>query len=233
MSRLDEPKLFRALNGLPLFDNVFMSMQARNVALVDRHLQDLEAAMVREYMQTDQTPLPALMMVNALSQFWIFGVYELLRTWRQRVTELLAYAKDLRSIPRGPKGMPEREKIRTRYRPKAIPLQISQEFADAVYGADLEKVESDPAFVRSLQRALDQVTLRFRRLEALRMTLAKHEVKGGRGVRAYAPGYARIDSLTDSLCWMVEYKDGSSEMVSRRDIVQELESLSGRRQLSN
>jgi hypothetical protein len=67
MSRLDESKLFRALNGLPLFDNVFMSMQARNVALVDLHLQDLEAAMVREYMQTDQTPLPALMMVNALS----------------------------------------------------------------------------------------------------------------------------------------------------------------------
>ena len=32
------------------------------------------------------------MIVSALSQLWIFGVYEMLRTWRQRLQDVLKFA---------------------------------------------------------------------------------------------------------------------------------------------
>jgi hypothetical protein len=36
--------------------------------------------------------------VAALSQLWIFGLYELLRTWRQRASSILRWAKELASV---------------------------------------------------------------------------------------------------------------------------------------
>ena len=220
-----EPDILQSLLSLPLFDNVFYSMQAQNVAIVDVHLKDLEAATVREYMQTDRLPLPEIMLLSALSQFWIFGVYELLRTWRQRAKELLDFYKKLSEIGDGPKATDRKKELKILYQPRAIPSKVSQDFVDVIYGKELERIETDRDFVKALQISLDRVTLRFRRLEALRITLAKHEIKGERGLRACAPGYARIDHITNSLCWMVEYKDGSSEIISRQSIVKELESI--------
>ena len=73
---------------LPLFDDLFLSMQGQNVMLVDLYLRDLERDLLREIIEIERTPFPATLVVSALSQMWIFAVYELLRTWRQRVKDL-------------------------------------------------------------------------------------------------------------------------------------------------
>ena len=73
---------------LPLFDNLYLSMQGQNVMLVDFHLRDLEASLLAEYHQRERTPFPAVLFVSALSQMWIFATYELLRTWRQFIRDL-------------------------------------------------------------------------------------------------------------------------------------------------
>jgi hypothetical protein len=73
---------------LPLFDDLFLSMQGQNVILVDLYLRDLERDLLRELIEIERTPFPATLIVSALSQMWIFAVYELLRTWRQRVKDL-------------------------------------------------------------------------------------------------------------------------------------------------
>jgi hypothetical protein len=70
-----------------LFDDLFLSMQGQNVMLVDLYLRDLERDLLRELIEIERTPLPATLIVSALSQMWIFAVYELLRTWRQRVKD--------------------------------------------------------------------------------------------------------------------------------------------------
>jgi len=74
--------------NLPLFDELFLSMQGQNVMLVDLYLRDLERDLLRELLELEHTPFPATLIVSALSQMWIFAVYELLRTWRQRIRDL-------------------------------------------------------------------------------------------------------------------------------------------------
>jgi hypothetical protein len=66
--------------NLPLFDDLFLSMQGQNVMLVDFYLRDLERDLLRELVEIERTPFPATLIVSALSQMWIFAVYELLRT---------------------------------------------------------------------------------------------------------------------------------------------------------
>jgi hypothetical protein len=83
---------------------------------------------------------------------------------------------------------------------------------------------------RRLSKALDRVMPMFRRLEALRIALAKHEVaktnrKKARALVALAPGYGRIDPLDGSIKWMFDYADGTTDIVSRREIADGLRRL--------
>jgi hypothetical protein len=54
-----------------------------------------------------------------------------------------------------------------------------------------ERMARDPKYAAQLQSVFDNSEFLFRRLEALRMTLAKHEVPKS-GAYAMAPGYGRI-----------------------------------------
>lgn len=49
-------------------------------------------------MVTEKTPLPRALFVSALSQLWIFGVYELLRTWRQRCKDVFLFSEELQKL---------------------------------------------------------------------------------------------------------------------------------------
>ena len=51
-----------------------------------------------EYIETERTPLQTAVFASALSQLWIFGLYELLRTWRQRAREVIRFAEELRAL---------------------------------------------------------------------------------------------------------------------------------------
>lgn len=91
--RDDEVELHEVLRGLPLLDDLFLGMQAMNVDLVGGYLDELEGRLLEEYVELERTPFQSAMFVSALSQMWVFAVYELLRTWRQRVVEVLRWAR--------------------------------------------------------------------------------------------------------------------------------------------
>jgi hypothetical protein len=57
----------------------------------------------------------------------------------------------------------------------------------------LQRLRDDPAFAAEVNEAYDRIEPLFRRIEALRMNLAKHEVPKMKGVPSLAPGYGRID----------------------------------------
>jgi hypothetical protein len=61
--------------------------------------------------------------------------------------------------------------------------------------------------------------------EALRMTLAKHEVPRQRGMFAAAPGYARLDMANGSFYWQVELGDNEITLLSRRGLADALRAL--------
>jgi hypothetical protein len=86
----------QALRTLPLLDQPYLHMQAMNLDIIDCFLVESETNLLREYIQTEHTPFPAATFVSALSQLWLFGLYELLRTWRQRVQNVLEWHKEFR-----------------------------------------------------------------------------------------------------------------------------------------
>jgi hypothetical protein len=76
-----------------------------------------------------------------------------------------------------------------------------------------------------LRKAVDRTERLFRRLEALRVSLAKHEVPGVKESYAMAPGYGRIDMTTGSIYWQVSLRGDEIDIVSRRRIADECRRL--------
>jgi hypothetical protein len=89
-----------------LFDELYLGMQAMNVGVMDLHIEEMEQSLWNLYMEMERTPVPEATLVSALSQMWVFALYELLRTWRQRVRELVDYGDKLRSA-----GKSEKKKL--------------------------------------------------------------------------------------------------------------------------
>lgn len=64
-----------ALQGLTLFRDPYLSMQAQNLAIVDHFLTGLEQHVMRRLFEEDRTPIDDAMFLNAQSQMWIFAAY--------------------------------------------------------------------------------------------------------------------------------------------------------------
>ena len=209
-----------ALQSLPLFDNVYLKMKAMNLSMVDEFLIDLERQLLNEYIEIERTPIQSTLFVSALSQMWIFGLYELIRTWRQRVKEIAKFAFELQSL-----GASDRE---SRIREQKQKLTDESEHA---HGFELwnwryfEQAAEDNEFANELNNAFDRSERIFRRIEALRISLAKHEVPKSKGIHAMAPGYGRIDVTTGSIQWCIALKGNEVDLVSRRTIADECRQL--------
>lgn len=190
--------------NLPLFDDLFLSMQGQNVMLVDFYIRDLEHDLLREYIDIERTPVPAALIVSALSQMWIFAVYELLRTWRQRVRDSKHEAQ--RPAPPASSGKAEKNSSAS-YRQR-----------------QLQCIRTGARYASELDKAYARVEPLFRRIEALRMNLAKHEVPKQKGKPALNPGYGRIDPTDGSIYWQVDLGDRVVDIVSRRSLADQLRS---------
>jgi hypothetical protein len=188
--------------SLPLFDDVYLSMQGQNLILVDFYLRNLERDLLRELVRIERTPFPATLIVSALSQMWIFAVYELLRTWRQRVKDLKREAQNPGVAPTG-----------------------KPDLAGLWYRKQLAHLRKEPAYARKLDKAVTQTEPLFRRIEALRMNLAKHEVPKMQGMPALAPGYGRIDEFSGSISWQIDLGNNGVDLVSRRSLADQLKKL--------
>jgi hypothetical protein len=207
-------QLARALCDLPLLgDDLYLRMQATNLGFVDDFLVDLESRLLREYRALDRTPLESAAFVSALSQLWIFGVYELLRTWRQKVREAVSLADLLKSLsPRERETRLQQERDRIR--------------ETSPYGKGLEdgrwriveRISDDPGFVDAIRAASDKTESVFRRIEGLRVHLAKHEVPKAKGTPAFAPGYGRINMENGSIYYEFLVRPPEVDVLSRRDV---------------
>jgi len=206
--------LTEAIQSLPLLDNEpYLHMQVINLGIVDDFLVDLESQLLHEYLVTEKTPLPRAAFVSALSQLWIFGVYELLRTWRQRCREVLLFSEELQKLS----GSMRDEHIAEKKRK----LQTASPYSDDTpipQWRSFERVTYDRDFPSLVRNAFDSSEFLFRKIEALRVHLAKHEVPKVKGSIALGPGYGRIDASNGSICWHVLLRGNWADVISRRDI---------------
>src|SRR5439155_19914712 len=81
---------------IPLVDDLWLGMQARNIAIVDMTImRQIEASVLEEFFHDDRHSMPTLMTLSALSQMWVFSLYEFLRTWLDRASKLIGCSERL------------------------------------------------------------------------------------------------------------------------------------------
>ena len=203
-------------DGIPLCDDLWLGMQARNIAIVDFGIiRDMEDSALAAYMEHERTPTDILLPLSALSQMWIFSLYEFLRTWRQRADELIEIATNYAT---------QAEADRAAFLKSAVKKAEEKEkfilIAPRFYSEHAKQI-SDPKFVESLKGYYAATEGLFRSVEALRVTLAKHEVPKTRGLIAEAPGYGRMSYADGSMYWFITLKDNSQIKVDRREVSDE------------
>jgi len=206
--------LVEAIQSLPVLDDEpYLYMQVMNLGIVDEFLVGLEKQLLQQYMEIEKTPLPDALLVSALSQQWIFAVYELLRTWRQRCREVILFSDELKKL-----SGPKREAYIAEKQAKLQSASPYSDDLDIPRWRSFERVINDHEFVTKIRNAYDSSEALFRRIEALRVHLAKHEMPKIKGSLAFAPGYGRIDMVNGSIYWQVLLRGNEVDLISRRDI---------------
>ena len=198
-------------------------MQAFNLEVVDGLLEQWEAQLLAAYFEQERTPLDAMVPVSAISQLWVFGVYELLRTWRQRAQEVLNFASSLQACSA------EARLARMEEKRKSILTGSADKIGEVFHWPPFKRAADDSAYVQNLQQALDETELLFRRIESLRVALAKHEMPKAKGSFAMAPGYSRIDMIDGSMWWMTALRGKEVDTITRRQIADACRDLGNRK----
>lgn len=201
-----------ALNQLALFDgDPYLRMQAYNLAIVDTFLNQLEQNVMCRLFDEERTPIDDAMFLSAQSQMWIFAAYEVMRTWRQRVKDVLKLH------------------VNGGLQQKIASLEKEEGFLHygKLHRADmLKEVIERPQIIDQIDADLKKTHVMFKWMEALRIMLAKHEVSGKANSIAMSPGYGRINRWCGSLDY--ELNNGKYIMgnTNRRDIANSIRAIS-------
>ena len=205
--------LFEVLQLLPLiFENMWLQMQARNIAVTDPDLNRMEDQLLGLYLEREHTPVPEIFVVSAWSQMWIFAFFELIRTWKSHADCMLRFIRKLQRIaPDKRLEAIDDEERRLNLAPRTLSPGTFYVHVLRRYVADLQAAEQEFATAIKLINPHRQI------LAEVRTSLGKHQVPDS-GAFAPTPGYGRISYGSGSLSWRVVYKDNSEAFISRRAI---------------
>lgn len=204
-------ELTEALNSLHLLSgDLYLGMQATNLTLVDQFIMQLESHTLSKLIEYESTPSEEAAFLSAQTQMWIFAVYELLRTWRARAKEVIKLAEN-----------------------GGLKLKASKLDEDIGYihvgrnirANQLRQVAEKPDLINRIKIDMRRSHIPFVRLEYVRVSLAKHEIRGKNNSIAQAPGYARINRFCGSLEYQIENGPVVLDTISRRDIADEIRIL--------
>ncbi|MGJ8690485.1 MAG: hypothetical protein ACSHXZ_13310 [Gammaproteobacteria bacterium] len=194
--------------SMPLFDDVFLNMQAMNVAIVDSFITDQEYALLSKYIEIERTPGEMAMFVSAQSQMWIFALYELLRTWKQRARKLQTWKAN------GALNTMLKNVETDKYNLGAL-----------MRARHIEWVRDDDSAIPTLERYEKKIDPVFQMTSDIRINLAKHEIRGKPNAPVRAPGYGRINMLCGALDFQIDFGNDSFVTVNRRDIADTIRAL--------
>ncbi|MBX5205835.1 hypothetical protein [Rhizobium sp. NZLR1] len=204
-------EITQALKGLHLLGgDMFLTMQITNLAIVDQFIMTQETELLQTYRARDRTPMDLAMFVSAQSQMWIFAAYELMRTWRSRAKDTVKLARN------GGLEM------------KAKALEVGQGFMHMGREArarELREIIANPSLIQVIEDDLKRAHIPFKRMEFIRVSLAKHEVSGKPKAIAYAPGYGRINMYCGALDFQMTTGRVILGDISRRDIADEIRAI--------
>lgn len=206
-----QSELREALVSLALFgsDPNFRN-QAFNIALVDGFVMNLELNLLRQQFQEERTPVAEAAFVSAQSQMWIFAAYELMRTWRQRCKDIVRWADN--------GGL---EAKLAHLKRKIAYVHFGREFR----ARQIEQVLASPPLLQKIRDDLRRTYIPFARMEAIRISIAKHEIRGQKNSVALMPTHGRINRWCGSIDFELENEGAIMGTISRRDIADELRNI--------
>jgi hypothetical protein len=193
--------------SLPFFaDDMFLGMQAVNIGLVDTVITHQEYALLREYLEIEKTPAESALIVSALSQMWMFALYEVLRMWRDRRFQFKKWYEN-GGINSKPKDMHSDDDLNITNNSRT--RQLERYGDDVIYRNDIDS-------------SWERIEFVYRMVELFRMNLAKHAAPGKDSSVPRAPGYGRINQWCGSMDYELINKEGLYSTVNRRDIADAL-----------
>ena len=206
-NQLDFSVITMGMKHLPFFeDDVYLGMQAMNVGVMDSIVTDFEYRLLREYFEIEKTPLETAMAVSALSQMWVYGLYEVLRMWRDRRYQFDKLFKNGGIDPKI-EGMPDDDLLN-------LTIEVRKD--------QLKRYKDQPEYRQSIEDAWVRIEGVYRMTELFRINLAKHCAPGKDGAIPRAPGYGRINNRCGAMDYELIVKDGYYTTMNRRDIADAL-----------
>jgi hypothetical protein len=209
IERIDFGRIYHTCRELCLFDDVYLGMQAINIAIVDPYITEWERDLLQHYIEIERTPLDRCMFVSAQSQMWIFAVYELLRTWRGRIKKLIKWSQT-----GGLKPFIEKHQNRSDIN-AAASIRVSQ----------ARRLLDDPTYRTVMESHYALMETPFQIADSLRVNLAKHEIPGNENQIPIAPGYGRINMLCGAMDFQIHLRNGDFTVLNRRDLAEALRAV--------
>lgn len=208
--KLDFSIITMGMKRLPFFkDDVYLGMQAMNVGIVDSVITEQEYALLREWFKIERTPTELAMAVSALSQMWIYGLYEALRMWRDRYYQF-EKLRQAGGIKPKLENMSDND-----------PLNLTIE----VRKRQLLRYKDEAAYRLEIEETWTNIEPIYRMIELFRMNLAKHCAPGKDGMVPRAPGYGRINHWCGAMDYELIEKNGDYSILNRRNIADALRAV--------
>lgn len=205
--KIDFSAIATGLKRLPFFeDDLFLGMQAMNVGLVDPVITKYEYDLLREYIRIEGTPVEAALATSALSQMWVFAVYEVLRMWRSRHHEFDKLFKN--------GGIDSRLAAMKNNEPLNLTVEVRMD--------QLKRYKEQADYRSAIDDAWIRIERVYRMVELFRINLAKHAAPGKDKVLPRAPGYGRINTWCGAMDYELIDKDGNYTFMNRRNIADAL-----------
>ncbi len=205
--QLDFAVITMGLKRLPFFrDDTYLGMQAMNVGVVDALITSQEYVLLRKQFDEEPTAMDLAYLISALSQMWIFALYEVLRMWRDRRFEFMKLAK-AGGIDSKLDAFNSADELSGTIEVRK--QQLKQYRDEAAYRVEIESVWT------KLESA-------YRIVELFRMNLSKHAAPGKDSVMPRAPGYGRINRWCGAMDYELIDKEGDYSTMNRRDIADAL-----------
>lgn len=208
--KLDFSIITMGMKKLPFFkDDLYLGMQAMNVGIVDSVITEQEYALLREWFRIERTPTKLAMAVSALSQMWVYGLYEVLRMWRDRRYQF-EKLRQSGGVATKIENMSDDE-----------PLNLTLE----VRKRQMLRYRDDAAYRTEIECTWTRIEPVYRMTELFRMNLAKHCAPGKDGVIPRTPGYGRINPWCGAMDYELVEKDGYFSILNRRNLADALRAV--------
>lgn len=207
---LDFSIISSGMKRLPLFcDDIYLGMQAINVGLVDAAITQLEYKLLKEYLETERVPLEPSIMISALSQMWVFGLYEVMRLWKSRFFDFEKW--------RSSGGIQTKvQNMSKNYSSDECDEMLN--ITLSIRARQLKKYGEDVEYRESISSVWSLIKPVFEVVELYRMNFAKHAAPGKESSVPRAPGYGRINRWCGSMDYEFIDKERHYHAMNRRDI---------------